>query len=248
MQHLLRVDLADFLLVQQEKFEEWKTFEKWVREHAETGKPLEHFTGQAEFYSRTFRVTEHVLIPRPETEELIEAVKPLLLGSDVVVDVGTGSGIIPITFKKELPELRMYATDISENALTIARVNAKNLEADVQFEQGHFLEPVMDVEIDVVISNPPYVPEFERENLSEVVMHDPELALFADDEGLAAYREIIEQINNMKKLPRLVAFEIGHDQGELVPGLIMTNFPQANVQVLQDINGKDRIIIWQNSA
>lgn len=246
LMHLLDVDLAEFLLIQREPFNQCSTFESWILEHAKTGKPLEHFTGKTEFYGRTFQVNEHVLIPRPETEELIEAVKPELKLDDTVVDVGTGSGIIALTFKKELPDLKVIATDISQDALSVAQDNANRLDADVQFEQGNFLEPVMNEHIDVVISNPPYIPECDRTTLSETVMHDPELALFADDHGLAAYREIIKQIRLLKKTPRLVAFEIGHDQGESVPKLIQKAFPQASVQVLQDINGKNRIVIWRN--
>ncbi|MFD2638545.1 peptide chain release factor N(5)-glutamine methyltransferase [Piscibacillus salipiscarius] len=244
LMHLLDVELADFLLMQQEKLSEWSTFEDWVRDHADTGKPLEHFTGVSEFYGRKFSVSEHVLIPRPETEELIEAVKPFIQPNDTIVDVGTGSGIIAVTLKKEHPQLSMFATDISPDALKVASGNAERLGADVEFKQGNFLEPVINEPIDIVISNPPYVPESDRPELSETVMHDPELALFADDHGLAAYREIIRQIGLLRKPPRLVAFEIGYDQGESVPKLIQQADPEAVVQVLQDINGKDRMVLW----
>ncbi|SEQ91961.1 peptide chain release factor N(5)-glutamine methyltransferase [Piscibacillus halophilus] len=250
LQHLLNVDLADFLLIQRDEInaELLETFESWVQEHAETGKPLEHFLGVASFYGREFSVNQHVLIPRPETEELIETVKPLIKPSDVVVDVGTGSGIIAITLKKEMPDVQMLATDISLEALAVAQKNAEKLDADVQFEQGNFLKPLIDSEVtvDVVVSNPPYIPKSESGELSEVVMHDPDLALFANDQGLAAYRDIIEQISYLKTLPRLVAFEIGYDQGATVPELIRKAHPNAVIQVLQDINGKDRIVIWKN--
>ncbi|TFB19297.1 peptide chain release factor N(5)-glutamine methyltransferase [Filobacillus milosensis] len=249
LQHLLDVGLADFLLIQREKLsdEVWTQFEGWIVEHAESGKPLEHFTGVASFYGLEFLVDKNVLIPRPETEELIEAVRPWVRDGDTVVDVGTGSGIIAVTLKKVLPSTRVLATDISRAALEAASRNAQRHETEVEFLEGSFLKPVLgQVSPDIIVSNPPYIPERERVALSETVMHDPESALFADENGLAAYRAIVNQVMQFAKLPRLVAFEIGHDQGESVPNIILEVCPKANIEVIKDINGKNRILLWKN--
>ncbi|GEL77267.1 peptide chain release factor N(5)-glutamine methyltransferase [Tenuibacillus multivorans] len=250
LQHLLDVDLSEFLLKQQEELSDdvWLMYESWVMEHARTGKPLEHFTERATFYGREFWVNRDVLIPRPETEELIVAIMPHLHAGDVVVDIGTGSGIIALTIKKEMPSVRMLATDLSERALAVAKENSEQLDAEAEFFEGNFLEPIRETgEVpDVIISNPPYIPEKERSELDATVLYDPEAALFAEENGLAAYREIVEQVMQLRRLPRLVAFEIGYDQGESVPQLIKSNCPDAHVEVLQDINGKDRIVLWKN--
>ncbi|MGM8214993.1 peptide chain release factor N(5)-glutamine methyltransferase [Bacillaceae bacterium W0354] len=251
LMHLLNVTLEEWLVIQQDELppKVWKDFQIWINEHAETGKPIEHFTNEAEFFGRTFFVNEAVLIPRPETEELIAAVVDDIVEGDTVADIGTGSGILAITLKKEIPSITAYATDLSESALAVARGNASQLGAEVQFFQGNFLEPVINERIDIVVSNPPYISNDERTTLSETVLHDPELALFAEENGLAAYRKITEQIVCMsEKGPRLVVFEIGYDQGETVPELIKLIEPTANIEVLKDINGKDRIVKWRRSC
>lgn len=221
-----------------------------IEKHVETGGPIQHLIGYETFYGRDFAVNPHVLIPRPETEELVLHVinnapkaEPI-----TIVDIGTGSGIIAITLALELPNAEVYAIDISEDALATARKNAKSLEANVTFLQGNFLEPFInqDLKADIVVSNPPYISDDEREQLSDtVVNHDPELALFAEDQGLAAYKEITKMLPGAVKKDGTVAFEIGHLQGEEVRTLIQETFPNASVKVLQDINGKDRIVFGE---
>ncbi|WP_238378793.1 peptide chain release factor N(5)-glutamine methyltransferase [Halalkalibacillus sediminis] len=251
LMHLLQVEWSEFLMMQQDELSEdvYRQLQLWVEEHAATGKPLEHFTNEAEFYGRKFYVDKHVLIPRPETEELVvEVIEQLRDRTDdlVIADLGTGSGVIALTLKAELREAEVYATDFSENALRVARKNANLLGEDVHFYQGDFLQPLMinDVAPNVVVSNPPYIPESERVRLSETVLHDPGVALFADSDGLAAYEMIIGQVMQLGKRPELVVFEIGHDQGESVPALIRAIDREANVRVVKDINGKDRIVVW----
>lgn len=227
-------------------------FEKDIRTHAEEGVPVQHLIGQEEFYGRDFIVNGHVLIPRPETEELIVAVTDQLKKkgwSDQtlnMVDIGTGSGIIAITLALELQRVSMKAVDLSPEALKVARENATSLGAEISFYEGSFLEPIVETgeKMDVIVSNPPYIPESDRSSLSDVVVnHDPELALFADDNGLAAYRAIVSQVPKVKAGETLLAFEIGHNQGEDVSAIIQETFPYANVNVIQDINQKDRIIL-----
>ena len=172
-----------------------------------TDPPIAYQTGIQDFYGRDFIVTPDVLIPRPETEQLIDTVltlagKPYLPGvkptknkikkSPIILDVGTGSGCIAITVKKELPDADVYASDISEEALKIAKTNAKNLHADVNFKESDLLDQI-DIKPDVLIANLPYVdPDWDwldKESLS----YEPSLALYADDRGLSLIKKLIEQ-------------------------------------------------------
>jgi release factor glutamine methyltransferase len=222
-------------------------FQADIREHVKTGIPIQHITGYEFFYGRKFSVNPHVLIPRPETEELVQHVINHVPANEpiTIVDVGTGSGIIAITLALELPHAKVIATDISEDALQTARMNAENLQAKVTFLQGDFLNPVRNENllVDIVVSNPPYISEAERDELSDtVVNHDPELALFAEENGLASYRKICTQLSDVIQPGGSVAFEIGYLQGEAVQSLIQENFPESTVRILKDINGKDRIV------
>lgn len=221
-----------------------------IEDHVKTGVPIQHLTGYEHFYGRKFSVNSHVLIPRPETEELVQHVINHLPENEsiTIVDVGTGSGVIAITLALEIPNAKIIATDISEEALRTARANARNLQANITFLQGDFLEPVIDknIKADIVVSNPPYISEAERGELSDtVVNHDPELALFAAENGLAAYQKICSQLPQVILPNGSVAFEIGYLQGEAVQALIKEKFPKSTTNIIKDINGKDRIVFAQ---
>lgn len=251
LQHHLGVSRAVFFANMQEDVPDdiYEAFKADIEKHAETGVPLQHLTGYEYFYGRRFTVDGHVLIPRPETEELVQHVirhdvdfrkKPLR-----IVDVGTGSGVIAITLKLEWSDAEVFATDISEEVLQVAKKNAAEWNADVAFLQGNFLEPLIEREmvVDILVSNPPYIAETERNVLSDTVKnYDPELALFAGDDGLSAYKEIIRQAKRVVRPGGLIAFEIGHEQGNAVKKLLMETFPYSDVDILQDINKKDRIV------
>ncbi|MDC3416750.1 peptide chain release factor N(5)-glutamine methyltransferase [Aquibacillus salsiterrae] len=230
-----------------------KAFCADVRRHAETGVPVQHLTGVESFYGRTFHVNGDVLIPRPETEELIVGVLEYVEKIDwhgqkthQLVDVGTGSGIIAITLKLERQaSLDVSACDISDDALAVATANALALGAQVDFLQGNFLKPLLDKgkKVDIIASNPPYIPYAEKATLSDTVKnYDPALALYAEDDGLAAYKKIIAQAVDVLRVPGLIAFEIGHEQGNAVREIILQSFPHSNVEVRKDINGKDRMV------
>ncbi|MFD1064511.1 peptide chain release factor N(5)-glutamine methyltransferase [Oceanobacillus locisalsi] len=221
-----------------------------IKKHAETGIPVQHLTGHEAFYGRSFQVNKNVLIPRPETEELVLAVKEHVgLKSEPVriADIGTGSGVIAITLALELEHAAVFATDISAEALQVAEQNARQLKADVTFRQGDFLTPLLDEvdPLDVIVSNPPYIATSDIQELSDTVRDfDPELALFAEAEGMAAYYKMIEQMKQMPLKPyTLLAFEIGYTQGKLVKQHIELTFPESHVEIKQDINGKDRIVL-----
>ncbi|MRH43979.1 peptide chain release factor N(5)-glutamine methyltransferase [Aquibacillus halophilus] len=227
-----------------------QAFQKDIHTHAETGVPVQHLIGSETFYGREFLVNQDVLIPRPETEELLVGVLDFIKKNNFseptqLVDIGTGSGIIAITLKLEQPNVQIWASDLSTKALTVAKKNAERLNAKVNFEQGDFLQPFIEsgASFDVIVSNPPYIPFHDRDSLSDTVKnYDPELALFAEQDGLAAYMKIIEQAKYVMKKQALIAFEIGYQQGTQVANIIEHHFPQSKTEIRKDINGRDRMV------
>ncbi|MFC4354116.1 peptide chain release factor N(5)-glutamine methyltransferase [Chryseomicrobium palamuruense] len=212
------------------------------------GMPYQYIVGKAEFYGRHFFVTPATLIPRPETEELIEQVvarKKALFGQAPVnlADVGTGTGCIAVTLKLEMHEADVVAVDISGEALEVATKNAVNLGADVTFLQGDLTAPIEARSLDVFVSNPPYIAESEKVDMTDTVLaHEPHLALFAEDEGLYFYKRIIQRLPVVMKEKGLIAFEIGYLQGPAVARLLQDAFPEAVVDVVADLNGRDRMV------
>ncbi|MBU5267978.1 peptide chain release factor N(5)-glutamine methyltransferase [Virgibacillus proomii] len=252
LQHYLQVSSAAFYMNMQEPVSEevLVKYKRAIQQHAEMGIPVQHIMGFASFYGRKYKVNKHVLIPRPETEELVHFViqtvkKQFENQALTIVDIGTGSGVIAITLALELKNVNVYATDISKFALTVARENAKKHQVSVQFLMGDFLEPVHknDIQPDIIVSNPPYIAQTEASLLRDTVKNfDPKLALFAENEGLAAYQQIINQTKEMAVSPSFIAFEIGHRQAEAVSELVHHAYPNSDLQVLKDINRKDRIV------
>src|SRR5699024_5885141 len=253
LQHHLQVTPASFYLHMREDIEKkiWHAFEKDIKKHAETGIPVQHLIGKAPFFGRDFIVNEDVLIPRFDTEVLIEKIIACLevqedLSHFTLVDVGTGSGIIAITLKLAFPMINVYATDISEKALEVAKKNARIYETDIEWLQGNFLEPFLNQQLDanLIVSNPPYIDRNDIESLQDTVKdYDPELALYAENYGLQAYQTIIEQTLQLNR-PALqyLFFEIGYLQAEAVTSIIRTAYPSSDYTVLQDLGGQNRVI------
>ncbi|WP_175495467.1 peptide chain release factor N(5)-glutamine methyltransferase [Gracilibacillus orientalis] len=248
--HILDWSKTDMLIYLQEPIasEKLAYFQQKIEQHAETKIPVQHLTGVEDFYGRTFHVNQHVLIPRPETEELVQCVTEAVDKSDFTcVDIGTGSGIIAVCLAKEWEsrQVEMLATDLSDDALRVAEKNAEKHQAKINFYQGNFLAPLINEgkKVDIIVSNPPYISYEEADSLSETVKHyDPEMALFAENNGLAAYYEIIHQADQVLNRHGMLFFEIGHTQAEAVSKLIKQQFPESKVTALQDINGQDRIV------
>ncbi|MDM5299747.1 peptide chain release factor N(5)-glutamine methyltransferase [Bacillus pumilus] len=230
--------------------EQDQRFREFVTQHKQ-GVPVQHITGVEFFYGRPFEVNKHVLIPRPETEEVVLAALNML--NEVfphdqqltAVDVGTGSGAIAITLALENESLSVTATDISLDALSVAKRNQQALGADVHFLHGDLLEPVMaqGMKVDVFISNPPYIAIEEMDSLSEVVtQHEPVNALTDGRDGLWFYQRLTQDLHNVLNNQAVVVFEIGHTQAQEVKSLLMQAFPLADVSIVKDINGKDRAV------
>jgi release factor glutamine methyltransferase len=219
----------------------------------EEGTPLPHILGRVEFFGLEFVVNRHVLIPRPETELLVEwALDDLRRrtarsspgkGMPVVVDVGTGSGCIAIALAVSLPALRVIAIDISAPALAVAHINGlrHGVQARVRWVQGDLLMPI-GAAVDVIVSNPPYVSEREWEALSASVRQEPQLALLAGCEGLAAIRRLLDLARLRLAPDGLLLVEIGSDQGHAAQALACAAFPDSDVEILPDLAGRDRLL------
>lgn len=222
---------------------EIKQFETDINQFHE-GRPMQQIVGHEWFYGRKFRVTEHTLIPRPETEEWLDRVLKVLPDRPLkVLDIGTGTGVIALTVKLERPLDTVTATDISVEALEVAQKNAELLSADVRFLKGSVFEPVAGEVFDVIISNPPYISHEEISLMDESVLkYEPKSALFAENEGLAIYEEIAKNVSAYLVAPGYAFFEIGFAQGEKVADLFEKALPKAKVEIWQDMNGLDRVI------
>lgn len=208
--------------------------------------PVQYITGKAWFYGREFRVSPDVLIPRPETEELIDVVRSIFQSHAPVriLDVGTGSGCIAITLKLELPQSKVYAVDVSSAALHIARINAENLHAAVELMLCDFLQSIPEVSgFDVVISNPPYISEHEKELLkSNVVNFEPHQALFVPDEDpLIFYKALAVKGKQLLKKSGYIVAEINERYGKAVTNAFDSG--GYSTQLLKDMSGKDRIVV-----
>ncbi|MED3843708.1 peptide chain release factor N(5)-glutamine methyltransferase [Geobacillus stearothermophilus] len=251
--HHLAVDRAGLFARWREPIEEalYERFAADVRRHAMEHVPIQYLIGYEWFYGRPFLVNRHVLIPRPETEELVlgvlERLPRLFAGRRRidVVDVGTGSGAIAITLALENERLSVTATDISKEALAVAKENAERLGARVAFRCGDLLQPFIQggQTVDVVVSNPPYIPEMDAAVLSPVVKeHEPHTALFGGRDGLDFYRRFARELPLVLGVPSLAAFEIGAGQGKAVAALLAAAFPDAEIEVAVDLNGKERMV------
>lgn len=250
LQHILQTNYSGLMMRMQDEMtlEQQQQLNEFVAAHA-AGRPVQYIIGQEEFYGRVFQVDESVLIPRPETEELIvSAVQHMtnLFGKDAqldLADIGTGSGAIAVTMKKEWPQANVTATDISEVALETAKRNAAANDADIQFLLGDLTAPIANKKWDVILSNPPYIAFDEKKDMSDVVLeHEPHSALFAEEDGLILYRKLAENLPALMKTPGFIGLEIGYLQGLAVQNMFEKAFPTAIVEVVKDINGKDRIV------
>ncbi|MBU1019404.1 MAG: peptide chain release factor N(5)-glutamine methyltransferase [Patescibacteria group bacterium] len=208
----------------------------WVR--LQKGEPLAYLTNDKEFFGLKFYVDKRVLVPRPETEALVELVNDL--DCQKVVDVGTGCGNIACSLALN-SDLEVCATEVSQEACQVARKNIEDLGAKVELFCGNLLEPVKDRDFDIIVANLPYIGR-ERHNLvaDNVAEHEPDVALYGGDDGLRLYEEMFEQINEFGMKPRYILGEFGFLQGEEVLDLMKKYFPGAEFEIKQDLSGLDR--------
>lgn len=259
--HLLGIGKAELLRDLREPFPE-ALRERWASLLARraTGEPVQYITGEQYFYGRRFAVAPAVLIPRPETELLAEAV--LAAAAEVcgerdgrpqavrALDVGTGSGALAVTLKLERPAWDVTASDLSPAALAVAAGNATALGAQVRFVQGDLLAPFLPggehagERIDILVSNPPYIPSGDLPGLQpEVREHEPHLALDGGPDGLAPYREMAAQLGQLAAMPSLVAWEVGIHQAEQAADLLRQTSRWDEIRLIRDYAGIDRHVL-----
>ena len=225
--------------------------EKWniILAQLQQEKPIQHITGEAWFYGLKFEVNENTLIPRPETEELvewiIESIKSEVQSRKLeILDIGTGTGCIPISVKTNLPQANVSAIDVSEKALEVAKRNAASNKVEINFIQTNILE-VEDLNqyFDVIVSNPPYVRNLEKEEIKKNVLdYEPHLALFVEDtDALLFYRKIAQLALKNLSPNGLLFFEINQYLGKETVELL-ENLGFKNIELKKDIYGNDRMI------
>lgn len=208
-----------------------------------SGVPVQYIVGNVNFYGFTFSVNEHVLIPRFETEELVSrTIKYIQDHWDKTVsilDIGTGSGCIAVTLSKEL-SCEVDASDISKEALEVAKKNNEDLKGNVTFIESDMLNDIQK-KYDVIISNPPYI-AYDEEIMDIVKNNEPHLALYAEDNGLYFYKEILQNASKNLNEKHLIAFEIGASQGEELSTFSKNYFPNSKIWVEKDLAGFDRFL------
>ena len=247
LEHICNLETNALFMKRGEEIEEEyvnkfnEIFEKYLHEN----KPIQYLIGTSCFYGYDFIVNENVLIPRFETEELVENIlykyDEHFGGKKVeVCDLATGSGCIAITLAKEEPNMHVVATDISKEALEVAKLNNQKFDANVKFLQGDMLTPLKGKKFDIFVSNPPYIPE--NEDVDSLVKdNEPNLALFGGDDGMKFYRIILQGLRPLLNKKALVAFEHGYDKKEEMLALCKKYFPECKAECIKDLEGKDRM-------
>ena len=242
---LKNLSFTDFVFaLQQEVTEEEKQFVEEIYKKLAAHIPAQYIIGHAEFSGMQLKVDERVLIPRPETEELVE----LILAENPkenlkVLDIGTGSGAIALALAKNRPDWSVTAADISQDALDLSLENAYAQNLNLSFIKSDCFSEISS-KYDIIVSNPPYISRDDQEEVGLNVFHsEPHLALFADEDGLAIYRRIAEDSKDYLNDGGKIYLEIGYKQGQSVPALFTENFPEKRVRTLKDQFGQDRMVV-----
>ena len=227
------------------KKEQWEYFVNI--EKLTNGVPLQHITHHQEFMRMDFYVDENVLIPRPDTEILVEEV--IKIGNKMkepkILDLCTGSGAIAISIAKNIPSAEVYAIDISQKAIDVAKRNAKELDVNVKFIKSNLFNKIDKMKFDIIVSNPPYIKKAVIKNLSKEVKREPELALDGGIDGLDFYRKITEQAMDYLKIGSYLCYEIGYDQKDEVIDILKKHENYTNIYCKKDLGGNDRVIVAQ---
>ncbi len=235
---------------------EINTFKGFIQRRSKR-EPIQYIIGEEEFRGLIFKVTRDVLIPRPETELVVEEAVKIIEGQRAkgkgqkinIIDLCTGSGCIAVSAAKESPDSKIYATDISEKALSVAKENAErnDVENKITFLQGSFFEPLknlgLEEKIDIILSNPPYVSKKDMEKLQpEIKEYEPHLALYAGEDGLDSYRKIIPEAFAYLKKGGCLILEIGYGQAEGVKELFAHYPAYDKIEIIKDLSGIERVV------
>jgi release factor glutamine methyltransferase len=230
--------------------EERARFRELVRRRADERVPVAQLTGRKEFWSLAFEVTPDVLVPRPETEELVAWLLDRLPDREAelaILDVGTGSGAIAVALASELPKARLTATDVSQAALAVARRNAERhgVAERIRLLAGDGFEPVRGERFAAVLANPPYVPEGDAAGLPPELRHEPRAALFAGPEGTDLLRRLARELPAHLEPGGFAAFEVGAGQAEAVCGWL-GEAGLTEVEARRDLTGRPRIVVGRS--
>lgn len=242
---LKNLSFTDFVFaLQHEAPEEENKFVEEIYTKLANHIPAQYIIGYAEFFGMQLKVDERVLIPRPETEELVE----LILAENPkdnlkVLDIGTGSGAIALALAKNRPDWTITAADISQDALDLAMENANHQGLALSFIKSNCFSEISS-KYDIIVSNPPYISRVDEAEVGLNVLHsEPHVALFADEDGLAIYRRIAEESKDYLNDGGKIYLEIGYKQGQSVPALFKENFSEKRVRTLKDQFGLDRMVV-----
>ena len=242
---LKNLSFTDFVFaLQQEATDEDYKFVEDIYRKLANHMPAQYIIGHAEFFGMQLKVDERVLIPRPETEELVELILTENLKDNLrVLDIGTGSGAIALALAKNRPDWSVTAADISQDALDLSLENAHAQNLNLSFIKSDCFSEISS-KYDIIVSNPPYISREDQEEVGLNVLHsEPHLALFADEDGLAIYRRIAEDSKDYLNDGGKIYLEIGYKQGQSVPALFMENLPEKRVRTLKDQFGQDRMVV-----
>ena len=242
---LKNLSFTDFVFaLQQEVTEEEKQFVEEIFKKLAAHIPAQYIIGHAEFFGMQLKVDERVLIPRPETEELVELILAENPDKNLsVLDIGTGSGAIALALAKNRPDWSVKAADISQDALDLSLENANAQNLNLSFIKSDCFSEISS-KYDIIVSNPPYISRADEVEVGLNVLHsEPHLALFADEDGLAIYRRIAEDSKDYLNDGGKIYLEIGYKQGQNVPALFMENLPEKRVRTLKDHFGQDRMVV-----
>ena len=242
---LKNLSFTDFVFaLQQEVTEEEKQFVEEIFKKLAAHIPAQYIIGYADFFGMKLKVDERVLIPRPETEELVDLILTENPEKNLkVLDIGTGSGAIALALAKNRPDWSVTAADISQDALDLSLENANAQNLNLSFIKSDCFSEIS-AKYDIIVSNPPYISREDQEEVGLNVLHsEPHLALFADEDGLAIYRRIAEDSKDYLNDGGKIYLEIGYKQGQSVPALFMENLPEKRVRTLKDQFGQDRMVV-----
>ncbi|TFF65086.1 peptide chain release factor N(5)-glutamine methyltransferase [Helcococcus ovis] len=244
LQYILDYTLADifqnrFNIISEEKYLEFMKIQEKLNDKI----PLQYAIGKWNFYSRDFIVDENVLIPRPETELLVDEVLKENLEGKSILDIGTGSGAIAISIDLESSNCNVYASDISVDALDVAKKNAAKFNSNVKFIESDLFQNI-DGKFDIIVSNPPYLSEEEYDKVDEIIYYEPKNAFVGGEKGFEIYEKIIKDASKYLNENGKIFFEIGYMQAEIVRDLLL-NHGYNNIKIKKDYGNLDRIVIGE---
>ena len=248
LQYILKKSRQYLIVYDNQEVDKKAQWEYFVNiEKLTKGMPLQHITHTQEFMKMDFYVDENVLIPRPDTEILVEETIKIAqtMERPKILDLCTGSGAIAISLKKYIPSAQVYAVDISKKALEISKKNAHRLEAEVKFIESNLFEKIKNEKFDIIVSNPPYIKKSDINYLSQEVQKEPQIALDGGYDGLDFYRKISYQAIDYLKFGSYLCFEIGYDQKEEVLEILKGIEHYTKTYCKKDLCGNDRVVITQ---